>query len=583
MKDSDPREDETSKPDESREPETHSYDETESPEPDRDTTKDAKPGKLKAAWRWVRAKRSRTIVAAVAVVLVVAGVVLGFTNLKYPLAGIFWRTTLDVTVTDSSTNQPVPGAAVEFGGAGSTTDKSGRASLTMVKPGRASLRVRKSGYSDAAQQALAPIRRGSPVAVSLRPNGIKVVTTVTNLITGGSVQGAEVKSGEASAITNQAGRAELSLPANSAGAKVTLSVTRDGFNQSDFSAGVKSGAAPVAIKLTPEGKVYFQSNRTGRIDIYGSNLDGSGAEVVLAGTGSEDEATGILPNTRDPHTLAIVSSRDGRRAGGLHHDLFLFNTESNKLTKIEQDVEFTNYRAWIGGTLIYSKSVNIPSFGYCNTIKSYDLNSGKTTALIEGDGFNNGCPTVALALSNGFIYSVRGATDDARNGIFLAKLSGAPKRISGTPSDTTVRRARQTLLSEYYNYNPATGSSSLWDSIDLGSFAVTRLPNGPSIETSRYYNDSPGGDHSEFIEERDGKSELYLTDGNGGNEKKLTSLGSVNQFVQWYGDDYIVFSSTKTDENALYVIGAAGGTPVKVSDFYRGNARTYGGGGNPYN
>jgi hypothetical protein len=247
-------------------------------------------------------------------------------------------------------------------------------------------------------------------------------------------------------------------------------------------------------------------------------------------------------------------------------------------------VEFSNYRGWIGNTLVYTKT-NYNQNGYCNDIKTYDASNGKSVTFFEGHMGSTGCATINLVMKNAFIYSVRNSTDEARNGMYTATLDkSSSKRIAANSSDNTVRRAKQTLLSVYYKYNYSTNMNvTEWDSIDLGDFTVTRLTDGPSNQASRYYNDSPDGTASAFIEERDGKSELYLTDISGKNEKKLTNVGSVNQFVQWYSDDYIVYSSTKTDENALYVIATKGGNPVKISDFYRGNQQTYGGAGNPYN
>jgi hypothetical protein len=561
------------------EPETEAQDEVEADAPAEHGEKASaghKPRGLKGAWGWLKAKKLRMAVAIAAGLVVLGGAAMAATDLKYTVLGTVLTTSVDVTVTDSSTKQPVPKALVDFGGAADLTDKAGHVTLKKVKLGRGEMDVRKTGYSDASVKVLGPLSKGK-ASVALKPNGIKFVAVVTDFITGGNVAGVEVKSGEASAISDENGRAVISLPPATNNTTQKLSLTKDGFNTLEVGAAVKNGGPDLAVKLTPEGKVYFQSNRTGRIDIYGANLDGTATELVLAGTGQENESAGILPSISDPHTLALVSTRDGRRNGQLHSDLFVFNTESRKLTKIDQDVDFGNFRAWIGSTLVYTPSHYVDYYGSCNSIKTYDNSSGKTATMIAGDQNGAGCPTIYQALSDGFIYSIRGG-ESGKAGIYAAKLTGTPKKISSTYSDGTVRRAKQTLLTEYY-----TNGGPVWDSIDLGSFSVSRLPSGPSIEANRYYNDAPDGSKSAFIEERDGQSELYVTDANGGNEKKLTSIGSANQFVQWYGNDYIVFSSTKTGENALYVIGAGGGTPHKVADFYRGNSRTYGGGGNPYN
>jgi hypothetical protein len=530
------------------------------------------------AWTWVRSSRKRTMLTCLIAAVFLAGIVIATTDLRYSVLGLFVTGTVEAKVMDSSTNQAVPKALVSFGSVSGLTDNNGLVILSKAKLGRGSLSIHKTGYNDTSVKTLAGLRKSSAVNVVLVPNGVKIMAQVTNSITGEVVGTVEVKSGDASALTDSSGHVELSLPLGTINSQQKLAFTKDGYNELDQEVMVKAGGSLVTVKLTPSGKVYFQSNRSGRIDIYGSNLDGTATEVVLSGTGTEDTATGILTSLTDQHTIALVSSRDGQRGGSLHHDLFILNTDSRKLTKIDSDVDFSNFRTFIGSVLVYEKSKTLANYYGCSDIKTYDVATGKSATFFNGDPQGIGCPTIKLALGDNFIYSVRASQDPSQTGIFDAKLSGTPKHISPLYTDGTVRRTKQTLLSEYY-----TGNQSLWDSIKLDNFTVSRLPNGPSIETSRYYNDSPDAMHSAFIEERDGKSELYLTDSNGENEKKLTAIGSANQFVQWYGEDYIVFSSTKTNENALYVVSINGGVPIKISDFYRGNERTYGGGGNPYN
>ncbi len=539
---------------------------------------ETKQGWLAKLRHWIMRSKAHMAITGLAAALVVGGVAVGATDLRYSVAGIVIKTQVSLIVTDTASNQPVPKAAVEMGGDTGTTDSSGKVVLKRVRPGTATVVVRKSGYRDATKSQRVGFRK-LDVAVGLEPNGIRVAVLVNNLITAGKIQGVEVKAGEASAITNDEGRAELSLPVTANGTSQTLTFSKDAYNELKEDVDVKPGVN-LQTKLTPSGKVVFQSNRNGKLDIYQSDLDGSKAEVILAATGNEDEQTGILPNVSNPRLVALVSSREGRRDGALHHDLFIFDTQSKAIKRIEKDVEFGNYRAWLGQTLVYAKGERTSSYPFynCNSIRAYDAATSRQTTVVAGS-LDTGCPEILTTLRDGILYSVTLARTADRAGYFTIKLGAAPRKIAVQGANTTVRRSKQTLLAEYYN----TNSAPTWDSIDLSSLTVARLPNGPASEVSRYYNDSPSGDYSSFIEERDGKRELYLTDSNGGNEKKLTSMGSVNQFVQWYSDEYIVFSSSTSSENALYIVSTKGGSPVKVADFFRANSRTYGGGGNPYN
>jgi hypothetical protein len=536
-------------------------------------------GNVMDAWRWLTAKPWRLAAVVTGMVLVAGGVV-GLTDLKYTLLGGIAKGAVKVTVTDAATKLPVPKALVESAGRGELTDKAGRVTLGGLHAGHQTLLVRKIGYSDYSQPLTVGLGGNVSVQVALKPNGIALDASVSNVITGAAIEGVEVHAGDAEALTDKDGHAKLSLPPASDNTKVTVEFTKDGYNSAQAETLVREGAAPLHSALTPAGKVYFLSNRSNKIDLYESNLDGTQTAVVLAGTGNEDAATGILPNITNHQFLALDSSREGRRQDGqLVHDLFLFDTGSKQLTKIDENVSFGNFRAWLGDTLVYERTKNDPNLGNCNDLKTYNLQTRKAATFFSSNGTATGCPRITVALADSVFYTVSNVSDKSKEGFYQATATSAGKKVSDRPSNTTIRKVHDTVLSEYYNYSD---NSTLWDSINLGTMAVTQLPNGPSDETSRYYNDSPSGNYSSFVEERDGKSELYLTDGGGGNEHKLTSLGSVNQFVQWYGDEYIVFSSTKTEENALYVVATSGGAPVKVADFYRGNQKTYGGGGNAY-
>jgi hypothetical protein len=533
------------------------------------------------AWSWLTEKPWRLAVAIVGTLALLGGLV-WFTNLKYVLGGLIVKSSPQVTVTDAKTKLPVPKALVEIAGSAQLTDKSGRVHPSGLHPGKTLLLVRKIGYRDSSQSVALSFGSADSYQVELAPNGIQMDAMLTNKLTGAPLGGVEMRAGDAEALTDSKGQARLSLPPTADNTQVTVNFGKDGYTSTSVPVLVRKSAPTINVALTPAGKVYFLSNRTGNIDLYEANLDGSESKVALAGTGSEDADTGILTNTTDHQFLALVSSREGRRTNGqLQHALFLFDTQNGELTKLDDGVAFSDFRAWLGDTLIYEKNKNDQYFGSCDDLKAFNVSTKKTTTFFSSNLAQTGCPNITAALADSAFYTVDRASDSAKDGVFMVTAEGATKKVDSKPADNTVRRVHQTILSEYYGYESGQQTTQ-WDSIDVGSLQVTRLPYGPTNENSRYYNDSPSSKYSSFVEERDGKSELYLTDGNGENERKLTSMGSVNQFVQWYGDDYIAFSSTRADENALYVVAVSGGAPTKVSDFYRGNNRTYGGGGNAY-
>ena len=92
-------------------------------------------------------------------------------------------------------------------------------------------------------------------------------------------------------------------------------VAADGYNVATITASTNAkNDQPVSVKLTPAGKVYFLSKRTGTINVMAANFDGSEQAVVLQGTGKElDNETSLLPSP-DWKTLALIARRDADRA-----------------------------------------------------------------------------------------------------------------------------------------------------------------------------------------------------------------------------------------------------------------------------
>lgn len=528
--------------------------------------------RLKRAWRWLTStKKGRITAGAVAAVLVASGTVAA-TDMRYAAVGLVYHNHTTMTVTDSVTHQPLPGAMVSLGGQSAVTDRDGKAELADLNLGHSTLSVTKKAYKTLERAQLVPIGRLDIPAVRLESAGVALAFTVTDKISGQPVDGAEVSVGDIKAMSEDGQGRIVLLPESSQ--SVTAKVTKDGYLEGELKLDLKKTNQTYAVSLVPAGKVYYLSNRTGRLDLYSSNLDGSGATVVLPGTGSENTETGILPSIKNPDLLALVSTREGRRnsSGALLSDLFIFNANMRDLKKIEEDVPFYRYRAWVGDTLVYEQGND------CINIKSFRPSTQKSNKLFA-------CSTGRSANINAvydeaLLYSVQSPGDLNLQGLYAVRNDGGNnRRLNSDPVTNLARQVKDTISAVYYNYT--LSKPEVWTSINLENLSITKLDNGPSIQSYRSYVESPSEAYACFIEERDGKRELFLTDHDGNNERKLTSFGSASQFVQWYRDQYIVFSSTKSDENALYVVSVKGGQPQKVADFYRGNLRTYGGGYNP--
>jgi serine/threonine protein kinase/Tol biopolymer transport system component len=78
---------------------------------------------------------------------------------------------------------------------------------------------------------------------------------------------------------------------------------------------------------------------------------------------------------------------------------------------------------------------------------------------------------------------------------------------------------------------------------------------------------SPDGRRVAFTSSRSGDPEIWVSDPDGSNAIKLTSLGGVDTNCAYWSPDgqFITFSSTGEDEWDVYVISAAGGKPRRLT------------------
>lgn len=556
-------------------------DQTEEAESAKETSEDATPPKRTHGqhihW-WQRMSRGSKIGLAAGIILVLVGITVAATALRYPVVGLFHKGQIDVTVTDDSTHQPLLGAQVEVAGRDVLTDKQGHATLTGLPLGKATVSIVKHAYQTKTYQTTVFWHAAKLGTVGLHSTGVLIKFMVKDWVSEQPLTGAEVTLVGSTGSTNSAGEATVSVePGKLAGAKATIKAS--GFNDGSFAIS-KSVSETNSAALVPSGKVFFFSNRSGKIDLYSSNLDGSSQTVVLAGTGNEDQETGLLPSVEDPDCVAIVSSRAGTRINGqLQHDLYMFEGGTNAVKLIDERVAFTNFRGWIGGTLVYVKA-NDPN-GNANTIKAFDMKTKTSRAITTVTGSNpygGSAYLGGLAIANqNFYYNVSSA-DPNQNGFWVTGLSGSPKRIDPGNASYGYRQTKDSMAVQLAP--PGVYTTATWKKFTFSNQTFTDLPGEPASQTNRGYADSADGKHSVYVETRDGKSELYLTDAGGMNDQAITNFAKVNQFVQWYNDRYVVFSSSN-GESSLYVIAINGGSQKKVADFYQGNGRSYGGGYNP--
>lgn len=501
-------------------------------------------------------KKKKIILAACGVLILILAAfsAIWFTDLKYQVFGAFFKASTQIIVTDSKTSQPIEGATVKLDDQSRKTDKQGKVTLQNIHFGKQTLEVTKEAYKDFERGEVIFFGSNELGPVKLEGAGIPISFIVKNSITGLPVQGAIITVSKNSVKTSSLGTAIVNvLPGG--GVKGAAKITKDSFISGSLSFSVVQTTTPYSITLTPEGKTYFLSNRSGKIDLYESNLDGTEQKVILHATGSEEEYTTGINISPDNKWIAFTSSRDGARGtdGNLLPYLYLISTETKSFSKINGDQNITVY-GWVDNYLIFSTSNGKYGAGGNAKLLSYDTSSKKQTELVN---------TTSLQFVNPVGGVIFYGLPESSPDVGLFKIS---------PDGSGKKQIKNVLI--YYAYETSktaitfSDSSNNYYSYDLASDTLTKLDGKPASLKDKDYIYSGTKLKTAFVDFRDGKNDLFVADSQGANEKQLTTIGSVTYPVRWIGDEYIIFRVSRTGENADYVIGVAGGDAKKIVDVF---------------
>ena len=504
---------------------------------------------------------------------------------RYPILGTFLKDNYALTVWDSQSNQPVSAATVSLAGATATTDNHGVAHLK-VKVGRHTLVVTKKYYTTLSTKVLVPLRsHAGTTPFQVVATGRQVPVTVTNKINGKPINDATVKAADTEAHTDKNGQVTVVLPADKT--SVTATISASGYNNSSATVQVTTQAVKANdFQLTPAGKIYFLSKLSGKIDVVKTNLDGTGRQTVLAGTGNEDDTGTVLLASPDWKFLALQAVRQA----GASAELDLIDTSNDQLTNIDKGDAIFNVTGWQNHNFIYTVTRNTVPVWQSNqeALKSFNADNNKLTTLDQttAEG-NNQSDFAANSLDNVFIVSdaiVYTKDWRATNYSYTTdRLNGKQAEIISVQSDGSKRTTLKTASLPAGNngfdlgfnarlYEPngiyfQDANNNAFYKYDDGKLAATNDVDENSFyqKVYNYYLVSPSGKQAFWSEPRDGKNTLFVGGGNGDNGKQIASLSDYNVYG-WYTDDYLLVFKNSSE---LYIMPVAGGTPIKITDYHK--------------
>lgn len=541
-----------------------------------------------AAW-WGNPRKRWGSVAAIVIVLAALFIV---PLTRYNILGVIVKAPVVVQVVDSKTGKPVSGALVELSGNHAETQADGKAKLR-VNTGSGVLKVSKKYYRGSSAGKLVAFS-GNNFRASLLATGRQVQVKLVNKLTGQPVSDGTINAGGAKAKSDAKGLATLVIA--SGAATQAGSVSLDGYNTAPVTIVAGGNLAKNTFAVVPSGKLYLLSNLSGKIDVVKTNLDGSARQTVLAGTGSEDPNNTSLLASRDWKYLALLANRSGSGAA-----VYLINTATDKLTTIDQGAATFSLYGWSGDTLIY-QAVHTTVADWQTgqqTLKAFDPATGKPLLLdqtqasgtSESDYLKQYFGTVYL-MGNQVVYGKNWTAsygDWSQLGTKQAELDGIAADGSGHKTIKTFALADGTQASnvaiDIEPYAPAglylhfaNGASDQFFDYAAGQVSADAKLTSNQFWSGAYptYLQSPSGGQTFWAEQRDGKNTLFIGDTNGGSPKQIASLSDYSPYG-WYTDHYVLVSKNSSE---LYVMPAAGGTPLKITDYYKPplNYAGYGGG-----
>jgi hypothetical protein len=556
-------------------------------------TKPGRGGRIKrvlANW-WHNPKARWATIGAVVVVL---AAVLAVPFTRYNVLGLVLTAPVTVRAVDSKTGKPVSGVAVQLAGKTAETNGEGVAVLH-VHAGSKKLVVSKKYYTGSTGGKLVALS-GNNFKVTLVALGRQVTVKVVSSITGKPVAAAAVSAQGATAKTNANGLATLIIP--SGADTQSVDVTLAGYNTTKATVTAADDLAKNTFKITPAGKLYFLSNLSGRIDVVKTNLDGSAREVVLEGTGHEDRYSTSLLASRDWKYLALLAKRGDSDKASVY---LIDTTNGDKLSTIDEgDAQFSLV-GWSGSRFIYRVDRNgVANWqAHAQALKSFDPTTDHTLSLDQTQGSGSGQSDYARQQFVGtYLIDDQVVYTKTWYGFGSSVLNGKSSELDTIGADGSGHKTLKTFAPDnligygYFNIDLSTRSSeprSLYVGFnhdgtnDYYEYEDGKVTADDDMTATKFdeltysaYLLSPSGNSTFWADQRDGKNVLFTGNKDAGSQKQVGSLTEYNGYG-WYTDDYLLVSKNSSE---LYIMPAGGGTPVKITDYYKPaiNYDGYGGG-----
>lgn len=516
-----------------------------------------KPKGLKAKLKdlWLNPKKRWSIIILLVISLAAAAIIPDSRYFILNTVGV--RSSASITVLDESTGQPLKNAVVTIASSEQQTNQEGVASFSGLRLGKTSLSINKRAFADKEQTVTLGWGSNPLGNIEIQPVGLQYKLTVIDYLSGKPIEKAEASYEEFSAVSNENG--EIALTIEDPGQdSITFNVAADGYRAEDISVDIESKETP-EVTLVLDRKHIFVSKRSGKYDVYQSDLDSQNQELILSATGSEREDLALVSHP-DKDIAALVSTRSGERTanGQLKDTLTLIDATGEEATTEEiATAERVQLIDWSGSDLVY---VRIAEGADANSpdrhrLVSYNLESRVGKEIAKSNYFND------VLMVDGVVYYAPSSANlqDTKPALYKVNANGDDRQEIFGQEVWNIFRTSYTQIyfsvnNDWYEYKPDENK-------------VLAADGAPAIQLSRLYVDAPGeSNQSAWIDQRDGKGTLLVHNSSDGKDRILYQQGGLTYPVRWMSDSVLVFRLNSSQETADYAVSLDGGSPKKIID-----------------
>ena len=488
-------------------------------------------------------------------ILVALGIVGGVPATRYyVLNGIGVRSGASLTIVDDVTLLPLKNVMVEIGGQKSRTNADGVVRLSGLELGPQSLSVSQVGFASLNETVVLGLGSNPLGDYKLMAVGIQFRVTAVDYLTDKPLKGATLESEQSNAKADEKGQITLTIDAGETEIRdATLSA--DGYRSEKLilEPGERQNRT---LKLVQNHTYVYVSKQSGTYDVYRSDIDGKNRKLLLAGSGNEDDNITVV---QSPGTdlAAIVSRRTTlhNQDGYPLQTLTMIDVDKGTTLALEQS-ESLRIVDWRDGRIVYLKTRAGASAGAPDRqqLISYNYETHARQQLASANDFRAVLPVKGMlyyATSNNY---QGGVSQFAR---IRSDNTGKQIIVDKTDFWGTVRTDYDTLRlitpqnTQVYKF---------------GDTSVKQAAGGGQSQAGRYYFDSDDQKHAAWIDNRDGKGTLLVTDLTTGKDVVVTAQAGLSLPLTWLDDSTLVYRIYKTDETADYAVSLKGGAPKKMSD-----------------